>query len=206
MAKLPLEEKPNVDSQLRLLQGVQNNRPDIIAEWQGNETRNEIKRRMRATFGQADGDELRRRGLTLITYGKKTEECLGIFGKKLLRALYFKHVGRSLDGPVYCHYGSVLENREAIEIACRYAPNFHQTQRNNVSLSEQFFYRYQMLPGEGVFFAVAQMGDQLSYFGHAFSKAFYEQEMIRDPVGMKTLQSFYERSLGKTSQPTERIV
>jgi hypothetical protein len=157
---------------VKLLTGLSNNRPDVVSEWFPRQTRNEVKRELRALCGEFGGDIARRNGFDVMTIGPKTRNCLENFGSKLLRALYYHHVGRRADGEVFSAFCSTIRNREMVEAVLAIAPILQNTERCNKSLSDQFVYRFNVSQEHGVFVAVVQIGAQVGYFGAVFSSEF----------------------------------
>jgi hypothetical protein len=86
----------------RLVQGVKNNQPAIVAEW-NNIRRNEVKQGLRLAFG-SEGDERRRQGWGLINLGALTQAMITRFMIKLSKALYFRHNNHIFDGVLYIHH------------------------------------------------------------------------------------------------------
>ena len=174
LAGLRLQDGPWDAQTLRLFEGIKNNRPDVCEEWFDKISRNELRRRLRTAFGPEQGDKWRRRGLSIIHYGPMTHQCFKIFGLKLMTTLYFKHFGRRCDGVAFARHQSMIDQKASIEAALELAPQLTLTSRNNRSLSGQFVYRFAEESTEGALFVVAQLGPQLGYVGHAFSKSFWE--------------------------------
>ncbi len=192
LVRLRLRDAGHDDYTSKLLQAVKNNRPDVIEEWRVPATRNETREIFRRSFGPDIGDALRRKGYEMVTYGDKTRACIQSFGEKLLRALYFKHVGLRMDGLGECVPLSLIEDRDAIRIAAGHAPFLQHTSRGQVSLSDQFVYRFNASQKPGVIFILAQLGDQLGYMGHGFSKEFCDDIAITNPGGMTQVEAFYK--------------
>ena len=148
----------------KLLDGVRNNQPDILAEW-GSVTRNELKHELRRIFG-ADGDRLRNTGWGMANIGPLTQAMLDRFTIKLAKALYYKHNGDILNGVLYIHHIDITKRdgvHEYLQSILLMAPALAEIRRNQRSLAEQFLYRFNNSPEHGVMHAVVQFGDQFIF-------------------------------------------
>lgn len=85
----------------RLVQGVKNNQPDILAEW-NDVRRNEVRHGLRLAYG-SQGDERRRLGWGLLNIGTLTQAMITRFMIKLSKALYYRHNQMIFDGVLYVH-------------------------------------------------------------------------------------------------------
>lgn len=81
----------------KLMRGVRNNQPHVLAEW--TELRGIISQKhgMRERFG-IEGDRLRREGWGLWNMGPLTQSIMIRFMIKLSKALYYRHNGVLFDG------------------------------------------------------------------------------------------------------------
>jgi hypothetical protein len=146
----------------RLLQGLTNNQPEIIAEWRPL-SRNQTGRFLRLAYG-SEGDERRRRGWGAIQIGGPlTEAVIQRFMIKLSKALYFKHNQHAFDGVLYMHHVNKLRadtTPEYLAEIYRMAPGLLELNRNSKSLYDQFIYRFNHSPEHRVMYAVAEFGVQ----------------------------------------------
>jgi len=146
----------------KLVQGVKNNQPEIVAEWTGI-SRNEQKHALRELFGRDAADHLRRLGWSAITLGPLTKAMISRFMIKLSKALYFRHNNSPLDGVVYVfHINAVSKDTtpELLNSIMAMAPSLPMIKRNNTSLFDQFIYRFNYSPEPGVIYAVVRFGEQ----------------------------------------------
>jgi hypothetical protein len=147
----------------KLLQGVANNRPELIEEWR-DVGASRKKRIFREKFGDY-GDELRWAGFGAINIGTLSRETIERFAIKLGKAFYYLHTGQILDGSIYLaivDYHSARRRRpEQMEEMLRFAPVLADLQRNKRQLSDQFIYRFNADRDLGVMYAVVEIGRQL---------------------------------------------
>lgn len=155
------------------LRGLINNRRDIAEEWLGGapEWRAE---KLREGFGQL-GDEMQRRGYGVARLGERTREAINYFGKKLGKALYYKHTERRLRGRLFCKSVSLFSGRELISASLRFAPKVPTVERSAGDLSAQFIYRYEFNVEYGFFYGVVGFGEQFSYLVLAIEQDYYDQ-------------------------------
>jgi hypothetical protein len=148
----------------RLVHGVRNNQPQLLAEWTSL-TRNEIKHGLRRTFG-GDGDRLRHAGWGLAHIGPLTNAMIARFMIKLAKALYYKHNSEIFDGVLDIHHIDITARDttpEYIQSNLVMTPALAEIKRNEKSLSEQFLYRFNNSQEHGVMYAVVQFGDQFIF-------------------------------------------
>jgi hypothetical protein len=148
----------------KLLRGVVNNQPHMVAEWKSL-TRNEVKSNLRRAFGQ-DGDSRRARGCGSAYMGPLTQAAIRRFMIKLGKALYYQHNNHVFDGAMYVHHidrFSKDTTPEFIAEILRLAPASPEIARNGKSLLEQFIYRFNYSPEHRVMYAVVQFGDQFIF-------------------------------------------
>jgi hypothetical protein len=148
----------------RLVNGVRNNQPQLLAEWTSL-TRNEIKQGLRRTFGD-HGDRLRHAGWGLASIGPLTKAMIARFMIKLAKALYYKHNGDIFDGVLYIHHIDIAARDttpEYIRSILVMAPALAEIKRNQKLLSDQFLYRFNNSQEHGVMYAVVQFGDQFIF-------------------------------------------
>ena len=194
LVRMRLDGAMDDEYTLKLLKGIKNNQRDVMGEWFAPISRNEIRRSFRSSFGPEMGDELRRRGFNMISYGPKTQAAIEIFGIKLALALYYKHFERHADGPVFCLPLSAIRNREALRTAADHAPFVQHTTHRTVSLSDQFVYRYNASSDLGVLFVIVQLGPQLAFLCHAFSQGFVDTVTQDNPNALRQVKDFYART------------
>jgi hypothetical protein len=162
----------------RLLDGVRNNQPHVLAEW-GSVMRNEIKHGLRRTFG-VDGDLLRHAGWGMANIGPLTQAMLDRFMIKLAKALYYKHNSDILDGVLYIYNIDIARRdagHESLQRMLLMAPELADVKRNQRSLSEQFIYRFNNSREHGVMHTMVQFGDQFIFQILAMSRI-AEQKLI----------------------------
>ena len=148
----------------RLVQGVKNNQPAIVAEW-NNIRRNEVRQGLRLAFG-SEGDERRRQGWGLINLGTLTQAMITRFMIKLSKALYYRHNNHIFDGVLYIHHinrMSIDTTPEYITSILSMAPELPVIERNRQSLIDQFIYRFNHSPEHRVMYAVVQFGEQFIF-------------------------------------------
>lgn len=148
----------------RLVDGVRNNQPFVLAEWTSL-TRNEIKYGLRRTFG-GEGDRLREAGWGLAYNGPLTKAMIVRFMIKLTKALYYKHNNDIFDGVLYLHHIDLAARDttpEYMRSILAQAPELAEIKRNQRSLSEQFLYRFNNSPEHGIMYAVVQFGNQFIF-------------------------------------------
>lgn len=164
----------------KLLQGLVNNRRDIATEWLSG-TRNWQRGKLRETFGSPHGDMMRRQGYGVATLGDKTHEAMNYFGRKLGKALYYKHVGRRLIGRLLCRSIPLIEGRDLLQSSLGFAPEVPMLERASEDLSDQFVYRYNVNEKYGVLFSVVGFKEQLGYLLFAFEQEFYDRNLEAHP-------------------------
>lgn len=148
----------------KLVQGVKNNQPHILAEWK-NITGNERKRGLRLAFGR-EGDQRRYDGWGLANLGPLTQAMILRFMIKLGKALYYRHNNHIFDGVIYVHHIDRMSRDttpEYMQSVLSMAPGTPEIERNRNSLFEQFIYRFNHSPEHGVMYAVVQFGDQFIF-------------------------------------------
>jgi hypothetical protein len=86
----------------RLCDGVKNNYPEVVAEWQsGGEAAR--KRFFREAFGPKVGDEFRHAGYGTVRIGPLSRNALRRVAIKLGQALFYRHTERIFEGDIYVH-------------------------------------------------------------------------------------------------------
>jgi hypothetical protein len=88
------------------------------------------------------------------------------FMLKLSKALYFKHNGTIFDGVIYANHINIAASNttpEYLNDILKMAPALADIKRNRQSLAEQFIYRFNHSPTEGVMYAVVQFGHQFVF-------------------------------------------
>jgi hypothetical protein len=160
------EVRPEADNLewRKLVQGVKNNQPLLMAEWR-NLTRNEVKRDLRKAFGR-EGDAMRARGWGTLNMGPLTQAMIQRFMIKLGKALYYRHNNQVFDGVMYTHHIDRFSRDttpEFIAEILRMAPVSPEIARNRTQLHDQFIYRCNYSPEHQVLYAVVQFGDQFIF-------------------------------------------
>lgn len=149
----------------RLVDGVRNNQPRVLAEWT-DITRNQVKQDLRLAFGRDGGDLLRQRGWGVANIGPLTQAAITRFMVKLGKALYYKHNAKVFDGVLYVDHINVVARDttpDYIDSILKMAPALAAVERNRKPLSEQFIYRFNHSPDAPVMYAVVQFGDQFIF-------------------------------------------
>jgi hypothetical protein len=163
----------------KLLQGLRNNRRDIVEEWLGS-TSAWREAKLREGFGPL-GAEMQRRGYGVAQIGGKTHEVINYFGQKLSKALYYKHIERRLRGRLFCKSVSLSTESELMKVSLEFAPGVPLIERSSKDLSGQFIYRYNFNVEYGVFCAVVGFGEQFGYIMFAMEQDFYDQALREHP-------------------------
>ena len=148
----------------KLMQGVKNNQPLVVAEW-NNISRNEIRRGLRLAFGD-EGDKRRQEGWGLINMGVITKEIINRFMMKLGKALYYRHNNHVLDGVLRVYHIDLISrdsDRNYIGKILKMAPEYPIIERNKKLLVDQFIYRFNHSPEHGAMHAVVQFGEQFIF-------------------------------------------
>jgi hypothetical protein len=148
----------------RLVRGVRNNQPHMLAEW-NDITRNETKRALRLAFGR-DGDRRRQEGWGMANLGPLTQAIISRFMIKLSKALYYRHNHHIFDGVLYVNHINRLSRDttpEYLNSILRMAPALPEIERNGKSLVDQFIYRFNHSPEHRVMYAVVQFGEQFIF-------------------------------------------
>lgn len=169
------DREPGRSELLKLMTGVRNNQPELVAEWLSL-SRNEQKRSLRAMFGEA-ADRARREGWGAIHLGPLSRAAIERFMIKLGKALYYKHVGNLLDGFVAVQYVDILSSKNnptLMRTIMELAPELASPQRAGKTLTDQFIYRYNYSPDHGVIHAVVQFSEQFIYYVAALSREMHE--------------------------------
>ncbi len=154
----------DIDEFQKLGQGLKNNQPAIIREWLSL-TANQSKNALKRVFGQ-DYLEKRRSGWGAANLGPLSKNILTRFTIKLTKALYYRHNGHRFQGVLYASQIDLFDReftaKQAQELLS-IAPAFPELKRNNRELYDQFSYRYNHSPEHRVFYAVAQLGEQIAF-------------------------------------------
>lgn len=172
----------------RLVRGVKNNQPQIVAEWQSLR-RNEIKRELRRAFG-SEGDQRRAQGWGVINLGPLSRAIMNRFMVKLAKALYYRHNNHIFDGVLYVHHIDRMSEDttpEYFESILSKAPVMPEIERNRKSLSSQFNYRFNHSPEHGVLYAVVQFSEQYIFQLIAVSREMDTKLTASMPDDGKTL-------------------
>jgi hypothetical protein len=172
----------------RLVQGVKNNQPAVVAEWQSIR-RNEVKRELRRAFG-SEGDQRRREGWGIIYLGPLSKAIMTRFMIKLAKALYYRHNNHVFDGVLYVHHINRMSEKttpEYFESILSKAPALSETERNRKSLASQFSYRFNHSPEHRVLYAVVQFSEQYIFQLIAISREMDAQLVTSLPDDGKPL-------------------
>jgi 5-methylcytosine-specific restriction endonuclease McrA len=164
LSRIGLKEETVNTEWKRLVQGVRNNQPQILAEWMPTKEIH-LKRSMRRAFGP-DGDRMRHAGWRSINIGPLTQDAIRRFMIKLAKALYYLHNGSLLDGVIYAsHFNSLMKAHtpQLIEILLRIAPLAPEIRRGTQELTDQFIYRFNHSAEHGIMYAVVQFNPQMIF-------------------------------------------
>jgi hypothetical protein len=156
-----IKSQSDQDEWNRLLKGVHNNQPAMVAEWLSLGA-SERKRRFRELFGDA-GDRMRHLGWGALHIGPLSSAALTRFMVKLGKALYFRHNQTVLDGVIYADHINLLDRDRTPEVMqhiLREAPQLSESRRANQSLQDQFVYRFNHSSEHGVMYAIVQFNEQ----------------------------------------------
>jgi hypothetical protein len=141
----------------KLLRGLHNNQPDLLAEWYSM-SRNEVRNSLREMFG-AHGDDMRHAGWGSINLGPLTQTIASQFLIKLSKALYYLHNRSIFDGLLIIRHIDVIGKNLApgiVESVLNIAPLEAVPSRGGVSLADQFHYRFNHNAEYGAMYAVVQ--------------------------------------------------
>ncbi|WP_156963875.1 hypothetical protein [Muricoccus aerilatus] len=143
----------------RTVKSLKVNRPDIWDEWQEG-SRNDQRRLFREKFGLKLGDLLRQQQYGIIQLGPHSTKALEDVLGRLGQALFYKHAGRRCTGRVWVLRVDMLNIEGALDKIQRSVPLLAASTRSNVDLSDQFQYRYNVSPSDGIFAAVVKIREQ----------------------------------------------
>lgn len=145
----------------RLVRGVRNNQPAILAEWTSTSAV-ERKRIFRERFGR-DGDQMRFEGWGAVTLGPLTQGVIERFMIKLTRALYYRHNNQLFEGVLFARHINMISEKEPDALMASIldkAPEISKALRNRLPLDDQFAYRFNYSPEHGVLYAVVRLNPQ----------------------------------------------
>ncbi len=165
-----VDNSPQIEEmQIKLAHGIKNNAPEIVQEWGVDwpTSASGRKRAFREAFGEM-GDEMRRQNFGMIDIGPLTKQRLNRFVTKLAKTLYYKHVGRILDGYIFPTWHNIyIDSQEVtqkrVKNALTFADNIEIPERNKKLTSDQFFYRYRCDPDQGWLFASVVFSEQFMF-------------------------------------------
>lgn len=146
-------------------QGVQNNNSEIVRELRRLGAA-ETKREMRERYGSV-GDTLRHAGYSMVEFGSSTSAVIIRFLIKLGKALFYLHNERIFDGYMYIFDFLEMQRsmqREALMSLLSLAPQAAQLKRGNMTLSDQFFYRFNASPELGAFVGLIHLSEQFRFY------------------------------------------
>jgi hypothetical protein len=165
-----INNSPAIDDLMnRLGKGIANNAPEILVEWGANmpTSASGRKRAFRDAFGPL-GDELRHQKCGMIDIGPLTKQSVDRYITKLGKTLFYKHVGRILDGYIFPDWHNIYTDpAEALQQRLRNLQKFAKDvvipERANKPMTEQFFYRYHCDPDRGLLFAAVMFSEQMMF-------------------------------------------
>ena len=158
------DKEPALSEWGKLLRGLRNNQPDLLAEW-FSMSRNEVRNKLRETFG-VYGDDMRRDGWGSIYLGPLTQTIAFQFLVKLSKALYYLHNKIIFDGLLIIkHIDLIGQNNtpEFLDSILDIAPLEATPSRGKLSLADQFHYRFNHNAEHGAMYAVVQFNEQLIF-------------------------------------------
>lgn len=158
----------------KLIMGLRNNSPEIIKELESSNNGRWHRQELRKQYGDM-GDDIYMRGYRVATIdGPKMREAMEYFGRKMGKALYYKHIGRRLKGKLFTKSMYINRNPELLQIIANMTPMFATLQREFKNLSDQFTYRFNYNADLGIFCAIAGFKEQLGYLIMAMDEEFYK--------------------------------
>lgn len=161
LIRLHLGEEHNQEIN-KVLIGLYNNRRDVFLEL-SETTATRQKRAFRRIFGE-QGDGLRYQGHGAANIGPATAAVIQNSMIKLGKALYYKHVGRPLQGKMRVkHLSALLDGFDAIEKFAQLLPDVVPTGRARQDLTDQFVYRIAIDPVQGALSTIVQFNPQLIF-------------------------------------------
>lgn len=135
-------------------------------------SRNHQRRSLREMTGKF-GEHAIREGWGVIHLGPLSRAIIERFMVKLGKALYYRHVGKLLDGTVYMHhidYTSKNFKPEFLDHMVELAPEVVMPQRANKALADQFIYRCNCSIEFKIIHAIVKFSEQFTYFIAALSR------------------------------------
>lgn len=192
-----IDSSPTVEELAKkLAKAIANNAPDILQEWREKVPTSHRARRtaFRDAFGPL-GDELRKQSVGLIDAGPLTGQAVDRFIAKLAKVLFYKHVGRILDGYVFVDWhsiyiGSAEFPHERINNILRVAPIPVLPGRSGRSMIDQFFYRYGCDAERGLLFVSVMFSEQMMFDVIAITDSYLENAL--DIAGRSEARNEYE--------------
>ncbi|HEU0082274.1 MAG TPA: hypothetical protein VFQ87_05325 [Bradyrhizobium sp.] len=148
----------------KIVHGVKNNQPHVIAEWM-DITRNKTKKTLRLAFGR-DGDRRRQEGWGMANIGPLTQAMISRFMIKLSKSLYYRHNNHVFDGVLYVNHINLIARNttpEYLNGILKIAPRSPEIERNRRSLADQFIYPFNHSPEHRAMYAVVQFGEQFIF-------------------------------------------
>jgi len=152
-----------------LAQAIANNAPEILQEWRVHvpTSASGRKRAFREAFGPL-GDALRQKQCGMIDIGPMTQQRVNRFIIKLGKTLFYKHVGRILNGYIFPTWHSVYIDpaatlQQRMKTLHKFAKNVVIPERADKPLIDQFFYRYNCDSDQGWLFASVTFSEQMMF-------------------------------------------
>ncbi|MCQ4160843.1 hypothetical protein NON00_12985 [Roseomonas sp. GC11] len=136
------------------------NRPEVLDEWT-EASRNQMRRMFREKFGDGLGDYLRNQGYGIVELGPISQAAIEEVLFRLGQALFYKHVGRRCaGGKIWIVRMDMLNAEGSLDSITKITPLLAQSVRGRIDLSDQFLYRYNVSPSEGILCAVVKIREQ----------------------------------------------
>lgn len=153
------EEEGPPEDLASLVRHLRNNAPDCLpkADLSANQKRKILAHwKLTPAPGQTYADA------GLVQVPRVVNEHITIFGKKLLRALYYRELARPIPSRSSALVGysqlQIPSTGEAVRLLGKGLPGVAIGTRRNTAIGEQFGYRWGFNEGEGVFGVMAQFG------------------------------------------------
>ncbi len=165
-----INSSPAIEELLsKLAKAITNNAPEIMLEWRVNVPTSVSgrKRAFREAFGPL-GDELRREQYGMIDIGPLTKQRVSRFITKLGKTLFYKHIGRILDGYMFQSWHNIYTDpmetlQKRMNNIHNFAKNIEIPERAKKPTIDQFFYRYNCDPDRGWLFASVTFSEQMMF-------------------------------------------
>ena len=129
-------------------------------------------------------EDLRYAGYRTVSLGPETTKCIKRFLTKFAQAMFYKHCGRRMQGMVLASHLNQWHDEHLSLLTEKILPKNPlsvSVVRNGKSLADQFTYRYNVSPDDGVLSVVVQFSPQLTWQIIAIENSFYERNRLKHP-------------------------